>query len=93
METLLILVPLLGAGIGSAAAFGATRRKRRIHFVEQNELEQELTDLDIEVSHQETCMMCGDDIEPDQIGAVVRDGDEYKVVCDKPRCVDTYDLK
>lgn len=95
MSSLEILVPLAGAGIGMAAAYGATHKpwSKRIHFVERDSLQSELEDLDVDVAGSETCVECGDEIAPDEIGAVVRVDGEYQVVCDKFECLDTYDVE
>lgn len=93
MNTLLILAPLVGVGIGLASAYQVTRGQKRIHFVEEKNLQSEIDDLDIEVAGSETCGECGDEIEPSEIGAVVRDGEEYVIICDDSKCLDTYDLR
>lgn len=93
MSSLQILAPLAGVGIGMAAAYGVKRRNRRIHFVEQENLQNELDHFDIDVGPAETCVECGDELEPDDVGAVVRVEGEYKLVCQKPTCLDTYDIE
>lgn len=93
MNSLLILAPVFGAGIGLTMAYGVTHRNRRIHFVERDNLNRELENLDINVGHAETCIECGDDLDPEDVGAVVRESDEYRVVCNKPTCLDTYDIE
>lgn len=93
MNIILVLVPLLGAGIGLAAAATVTSQERRIHFVESNSLEEELDKFDINIGKAEHCVECGDEIGPGDVGAVVRnDKGEYKFVCEKSTCLDTYDV-
>jgi hypothetical protein len=92
MELTLLLVPLIGAGIGTAAACGATHRNRRIHFVKRENLDQELESLDVDVSNTSACTMCGDEVSPEDVGAVVKDNGDFKIVCDKRSCLDTYDI-
>lgn len=95
MSSLQLLAPLVGAGIGAVAAYGATHRplNKRIHFVDRGNLESELDDLDIDVAGAETCAVCEREIQPSEIGAVVREDDDYRVICDRPECLDTYDLQ
>lgn len=95
MSSMQILAPIVGAGIGIAAAYGATHKpwKKRVHFVERDNLESELEELDIEISGVETCELCGDEIPVEDIGAIVLDEGEYKIICDKPKCLDTYDVE
>lgn len=86
MNTLAVLVPVfgvLGVGIGMAAAYGVSRANRRIHFVEETNLDTELANLDIDVTGSETCIECGDSIDPDEVGAIVLEDGEYKIVCNK----------
>lgn len=95
MSSLQVLAPFVAAGIGTAAAYGATHREeltKRIHFVQEDNLSSELEDLDIEIDATETCVECGDEIPKDDIGAFVRVDGGYKAVCDKPKCLDTYDI-
>lgn len=92
MNTFLILAPVVGAGIGLAAAFGVANRKERIHFVKRDNLNAELDDLDIDVGPAETCIVCGDELDPEDVGAIVREDGEYRVVCAKASCLDTYDV-
>lgn len=94
MSSALVLAPVLGAGIGLAAAYGVTQRQRnrRIHFVESDNLEDELDTLDISVGAAETCVECGDEVTPEEVGALIREDGEYRVICNKPTCLDTYDL-
>lgn len=92
MTSPLVLAPFIGAGIGMAAAYGVTKANRRVHFVERDNLNQELDNLDIQVSPGETCVVCGDELDPDDVGAIVRDEGQYKTVCNKPTCLDTYDI-
>lgn len=95
MISLQILAPILGVGIGATAAYGATHSdwNRRIHFVKRENLQSEIDELDIEVAAKETCVECQEEISPDEIGAVVRDDGDYRVVCDTTECLDTYDLE
>jgi hypothetical protein len=93
MSSFLILAPFFGAGIGLAAAYGITQKDRRIHFVERDNLNEEVEDLDIEIKSSETCVECGDEVNPENVGALVRDNGEYRVVCDKAKCLDTYDIE
>lgn len=93
MNSLLILAPLLGVGIGAAAAFGVSGRNKRIHFVERGNLDSELDDLEIEVENTEVCVECGDEVDPESVGAIVREGDEYRAICNKETCLDTYDIE
>lgn len=93
MISLLVLAPLIGIGIGLVAAVGVTRRNRRIHFVERDNLESELDDLDVSIGGAETCVECGDELDPKDVGAIVRKDGEYRVVCNKPACLDTYDVE
>lgn len=92
MTSALVLAPFLGAGIGMAAAYGVSKANRRVHFVKRDKLNQELDNLDIQVSSGETCVVCHDELDPDDVGAIVREEGEYKVVCNKPTCLDTYDI-
>ena len=89
-----ILVPIIGAGFGMAAAYGATHKplSKRIHFVSRDNLKSELEDLEINIESGETCVECDDEIGTDEIGAVVREKGEYKIVCNNPKCLDTYDV-
>ena len=87
---------LLGAAIGTAAAYGATQKeelRKRLHFVENDELQSELKKLDIDIDERETCVECGDRIAPHEIGLVFRENGDYHIVCDDPECLDTYDLE
>lgn len=93
MNSLLVLAPLAGAGIGLAAAHGVARTDKRIHFVERNNLNEELDDLDIDVGHPERCVECGDEIDPNDVGAIIRENGEYRVICNKSMCLDTYDIE
>lgn len=93
MNSFLALVPLVGVGVGLATAYGVTHRDRRIHFVERKNLETELTNLSIDVNRAETCIECGDEIDPEDIGAIVRENGGYRTVCEKQKCLDTYDLE
>lgn len=93
MQLTLLLVPLIGVGIGTAAAYGATHRNKRIHFVQRDNLNQELESLDIDVSKTTTCAVCGDEINPEDVGAMVRDNGDFKMVCNKTSCLNTYDIK
>jgi predicted ABC-type ATPase len=93
MNTLLILAPLLGVGIGSVAAYSYTRENRRIHFVDRDNLNAELNELDIEIGSVETCAVCGDEINPDNVGSIVKIDGDYRVICQKPTCLDTYDVE
>lgn len=92
MTSPLVLAPFIGAGIGMAAAYGVTRASSRIHFVERNNLTEELDNLDIQVGSAETCVVCGDELVPEDVGAIVQEGGDYKAVCNKPTCLDTYDI-
>lgn len=95
MNNLAVLIPmfgLLGVGVGTAAAYSVSQGSRRIHFVEENNLETELSQLDIDVGGSEQCVECGNVIDPDEVGAIVLEEGEYQVVCDDPICLDTYDL-
>lgn len=89
---MLILAPILGVGIGLTAAYGVTHRQKRIHFVERDNLQTELENLDIEVSGSEVCVECGDELQPDEVGAIIQEDGEYRAICDQPECLDTYDL-
>lgn len=93
--TLLLISATVGAvGIGLATALTVSNKnERRIHFVEDNDFSDELDDLDIEVSGSEECMVCGDELESEDVGAVVRKEGEYRAVCGKRTCLDTYDLE
>lgn len=93
MNSLLILAPFIGFGIGSVAAYSYTRKDRRIHFVDRDNLKTELAELDIEVGSSETCVVCGDEVEPEDVGSIVKTDGEYKVVCQKSTCLDTYDVE
>jgi len=94
MSGTVIAGSLLGAAIGTAAAYGATQKEwhKRVHFVQRNNLESEIEDLDIEIKEGETCTECGASIEPEEIGLVYREDGEYKTVCNREECLDTYDL-
>jgi len=95
MNSLLVLAPMFGAGIGMAAGYGVTHRNRdrRIHFVDRGDMESELSDLDISVKSAETCVECGDDVGPGDVGAFVKEDGGYRAVCNNPACLDSYDLK
>lgn len=96
MSILQILAPFLAAGVGMAAAYGVTHSddfKKRIHFVERDNLSSELEDLEIDIQGMETCEECGDEIPTKDVGAFVRVDGHYKAVCDKPKCLDTYDIE
>lgn len=94
MSSALVLVPFIGVGIGIAAAYGVTHkdRHRRIHFVERENLEEELDSLDITLGGEETCPVCGEEVSPGEVGALVRDNGHYKVIHDRPSCLDSFDL-
>lgn len=94
MSSWLVLAPLAAAGIGMAAAYGVTHKdwETHLHFVQRSNLEEELEDLEIELEALEVCVECGDTISPEEIGTVFLDEGEYKVVCDKRECLDTYDM-
>jgi len=92
MESLMLLAPLIGLGVGTAAGYGVSRRNRRIHFVEGKDLPGELDEFDIDIDEVETCAVCGEEVNPENIGALVRENGDYRVVCDDPVCLDTYDL-
>lgn len=74
-------------------AYGVTHRNRRIHFVERDNLKTELDNLNITLKHAEMCVECGEELEPADVGAVVREDGVYKAVCNKPKCLDTYDIE
>lgn len=93
MNSLLVLGPIIGAGIGMAAGYGVTHQSKRIHFVESEDLDKEMESLDIEVNETETCLVCGDELDSNHVGALVRENGEYRVVCDKTSCMDTYDVE
>lgn len=93
MNSLLVLAPMIGVGIGLLAAVGVTRRNRRIHFVERDNIESELDDLDVSIGGGETCVECGDELDPGDVGAIVKEEGRYRAVCNKPECLDTYDLE
>lgn len=93
MNSFLILAPLVGAGIGLAAAVGVANKQGRIHFVKRDQLNEELDDLDIHVGPAETCVECGDELGPEDVGAIVQVNGEYQVLCSKPSCLDTYDVE
>lgn len=77
-----------------AAAYGVSRRSnKRIHFVESDNLNDELDELEIEVNESERCAECGREVDPGNVGAIIRQDDEYRVVCEKEKCLDTYDLE
>lgn len=96
MNTAILLVPMLGLGVGTAAAYGMQQRQReqerRLHFVERDELDDELTEFGIDVSHNEVCAECGRDIEPGDVGALVEDDGHYRPICNDSVCLNTYDL-
>lgn len=89
----LVLASVGAAGIGLTAAYANSKNSRRIHFVENSELSDELDNLDIDVGASEKCLVCGAELDSDNVGAVVRQEGEYKAVCDRRKCLDTYDLK
>lgn len=95
MISLLTLLPVIGAGIGMAAAYGVTHSplNKRIHFVKRGNLQSELDDLDLGVEGSEICCECGDAISQTDIGAIVQEEDGYKIVCSKIVCLDTYDIE
>lgn len=95
MTSLLILAPLIAAGMGLTVAAGLSfaNRDRRIHFVSKGHLEEELDKFDVEVEDTEHCEVCGDEIESNDVGAVIKDNGDYIFVCKKPTCLDTYDLE
>lgn len=74
-------------------AYGVTHKNRRIHFVERSNLKTELNKFDITVGPAETCVECGDELDPEDVGAVVREDGEYSVICNKQKCLDTYDIE
>lgn len=92
MSSALVLAPVLGVGIGIAAAYGVTHRpsNRRIHFVERDNLEEELASLDVSVEDEETCMVCGEAVTAEEVGALVREGGRYRMIHDRPSCLDSY---
>lgn len=78
------------AGVsGIAAAYGAAKKpwKKRLHLVERENLKSELEDLDVDAV--EECSVCGDEIQPEEIGVVVREEDGYRIVCDDSECLDS----
>ena len=93
MITMLILASIGAVGVGLTAAYSVSRENRRIHFVEKNDISEELDDLEIEVSAGEECLVCGGELDAEDVGAVVKRGTEYRAVCSKRKCLDTYDLE
>ena len=95
MNSLVFLAPLFGAGMGMAAAYGTTHSpmNKRIHFVERDNLESELEEFDVDFEETEVCGECGSRISPDEIGTIVKTDGDYKVICDDPECLDTYDVQ
>lgn len=93
MESLLVLAPVIGAGIGTAAGYGTSRRKRRIHFVERKNLNQELERLDVSVDQAERCAVCGDELAPTDVEAIIREDGDYKFVCGKVKCHDIFNFE
>lgn len=75
-----------------AAAYGKQHRQRRLHFVERDNLDAEIDDLDIEVSEDEVCAECGRETEQGEVGALIKENGRYKPICNNPVCLDTYDL-
>lgn len=94
MTGTIIAGSILGIAVGTAAAYGKKNQEwtKRIHFVERDKLESELDELDIDVDEGETCAECGRSIDPKDIGLVFQHEDQYKVVCDRAECLDTYDI-
>lgn len=94
MNAWLILAPFMAVGIGTAAAYTATHRdwNKRIHFVKRGNLQSELSNLEIDIEEAETCVECGDEIQPEDIGAVIRVDSGYRIVCDKRMCLDIHDI-
>lgn len=88
-----LALPIVAVGIGTALAYRTTHKNKRIHFVERESLDSELKSFDIEVGQTDSCIVCDDEVNPENIGALVQEGDEYRVVCDKPKCLDTYDIQ
>jgi len=86
-------LPIIAIGVGAAAGYSATHQNKRIHFVERENLTSELDDLDIELGQSDRCAVCGEEVNPDNVGAIVREEGEYVIVCDKPTCLDTYDVE
>lgn len=84
------MAPLVAAGAGLAAAYGTAKKPwRRIHFVEEENLAGELDEFEIQIDSVETCVECGRDIEPGEIGELVLEGEEYNVVCERTDCLDS----
>jgi len=75
-----------------AAAYSVQQRQRRLHFVERDDLDNELDELGIEVTHDEVCMECGREIESGEVGALVKIDGNYRPICNDSVCLDTYDL-
>lgn len=93
ISPVMLALPVVAVGIGTAAAYSATHGTKRIHFVERESLNSEIDNLDIEVGHSDTCVVCGDEVDPENVGAIVREDGEYRVVCTKSTCLDTYDIE
>jgi|AntDeeMetagen285_2_1112576.scaffolds.fasta_scaffold18479_1 hypothetical protein len=92
MNPTLLLVPLLGLGVGMATAYGVQNRQRRLHFVERDDLDEEIDELGVEVTHDEVCMECGEEIKQGEVGALVKENGHYRPICTNSVCLDTYDL-
>ncbi|MDZ7730934.1 MAG: hypothetical protein U5K37_08535 [Natrialbaceae archaeon] len=94
MYTILIAASIAGVAIGIAGAYAQANPSltRRLHFVERENLDSELDRFDIDVDASESCMECGDEIDPSEIAAVVNIEGEYRFVGKHPDCLDTYDV-
>ena len=81
-------------GVGLAAAHQkktkSQHNEKHIHFVEKENLQEELDNLGIEPTATEACNVCGDELQPHEIEEVVATEDGYRAICDEDSCLTEY---
>lgn len=92
MFNLIVLTIVIGIGLGSTTAYGISRsrRKKRIHFCKAENLEKELDRFDIELAQKDRCTVCGEEINPEDMGSIIENNGEYFAICNEQTCLDNY---
>lgn len=93
MFELVLVAALIGTGIGTATAYGATHRKiHQIHFCDAGELTKELARFDVSLVQSERCLVCSKEIVPDNIGKIIIKDGRYYEICSDDKCMTIYDV-
>ena len=93
MLELVLIIAGVGVVIGAASAYGVTHREvHQIHFCDSDDLQKELERFKIRIAGNDHCLVCNDEIHPDNVGMVVSRNDKFFEVCSKSKCMNTYDM-